>query len=174
MKKTKPFSDKRSTLRSLSQFVFTLEASKGHLLWKVTDLVRKSGYSRSLIYRYLGSSKSEILNSAIFNFIEEFYGFEMGPKNDLPFSKYVYLARSRIEKIPEAVLFYLKWRVVNSNRKAHLIEIELKFQQKLRKIYPELTDFQILSRHAVIHGLVTSPFLSPEQAAQIYRDLFEK
>ncbi|MCB0392570.1 MAG: TetR/AcrR family transcriptional regulator [Bdellovibrionales bacterium] len=42
-----------------------LDVKKGHLKWTVSDLSRKSGITRSLIYYYFGRSKVGILNEAI-------------------------------------------------------------------------------------------------------------
>jgi len=49
----------------------------------------------------------------------------------------------------------------------HLTEIEVKFQKRLKKRFPDFADIQILTPHAMIHGIVTSPFLTPDQAAEI-------
>mgnify|MGYP000210946685 CR=1 FL=1 len=162
---------KSETLRELSQAVLGLEVTKGHLLWKVTDLVRKTGFSRALVYRYLGSSKTEILRSALKNFIHEFYGFE-GVQGGIAFVERIRQARGRLAAHPELSLFYIKWRSKTSELQAEFMDAEARYRRRLKKIFPKLSDHEILTRHAVMHGLVTAPFLSPEEAMQIYQNLF--
>lgn len=152
--------------------MFSLETNRGHLKWKVTDLVRSSGFSRALIYRYLGGSREEMLRNGVLNFVAEFYGLESNDKNMI-FSDRIRHARSQLDKFPEAVVFYLNWRGRESPIQKEFISVEKKFQKRLQGIFPTLSKLEILARHAVMHGLVTSPFLTPDQAAEIYRGLFE-
>lgn len=166
-------SSKQEKLFRIALEIFSLEASKGHLRWKVTDLVRKSGVSRPLIYRYLGSSKSEILESAVEVFCAEFYGFS-GVDAETDFITGVMDARAKIQKNFEAVLFYQQWRERDSHLKNHFLRVEAKFRAKLQEIRPHLSDEQALTAHACIHGLVTSPFLSPKQAGEICKALAAK
>ncbi len=163
---------KSETFRKLAAAVFSLEASKGHLAWKVTDLVRKSGFSRALVYRYLGGSKSEMLKTVVKNFVTEFYGFESTAKS-LAFPDRVRQARQKLVDFPELTLFYIKWRGRSSDLQAEFIEVEKRYQRRLKRMFPSLSDHEILIRHTVLHGLVTAPFLSPDQAAEIYAELFE-
>lgn len=162
--------NKQETLDRLSHSVFELEVEKGHLSWKVTDLVRKSKLSRSLIYRYMGGSKRQILGSALDNFVNEFYGFNPN-QSDIAFPERIRLARLRMEAHPDAILFYQKWRSKESWLQREFISIEQKFQRKLKKLFPNLTDLQITSLHVVIHGLTTAPFLSAEEASRIFASL---
>ncbi len=156
------------TLQKISHAIFELEDHHGHLKWKVTDLVRKLKMSRSLIYDYLGSSKKEILISAFKNFIDEFYGFDHS--NGVPdFAEQIKQARQRMLNFPSAILFYQKWRSQDSWLKQEFIIIENKFQLKLSKRFPEMSKLQILSLHSLIHGLVTAPFLTGDEAASIFR-----
>lgn len=166
--------DKNETIQKLSDAIFELEASKGHLLWKVTDVVRKTKLSRSLVYRYLGSSKNEMLLSALRNFIADFYRFEPN-KKEISFEEIIFEARLRVSQKPEAILFYQKWRAKDSWLKQEFVTIEKKFQKQLKKSFPALSEIEIIGIHAMIHGLVTAPFLTPEQASQLCKKvLIEK
>ncbi len=165
--------DKQSTLRQLSSSVFALESTKGHMGWKVTDLVRKSGFSRALVYRYLGSSKAEILSTAVDNFVNDFYALELTDVEGGLFSSHIRQARQRMMENPGAIIYYQKWRATSSKQQRYFIDVEIKFQKKLKKIFPHLTTDQLRAHHAIIHGLVTAPFLDPDQAAEIYREVFE-
>src|SRR4051812_41652764 len=101
--------NKSQTILSISLSVFSLEAKKGHLKWKVTDIEKNAKFSRSLIYRYMGKSKEEILKSALMVFTSNFYGFTEELKK-LNFNERLRLAREMVLKFPEVSVFYQKWR----------------------------------------------------------------
>lgn len=164
---------KNETIQKLSEAIFELESSKGHLAWKVTDIVRKTKLSRSLIYRYLGSSKKDMLLSSLNNFVSDFYRFEPVGDN-LTFPDMILEARLRVYNRPEAILFYQKWRARESWLQNEFILVEKKFQRQLKKDFPGLTAVQILSLHTVIHGLVTAPFLNPEQSAKVCEEMLRE
>lgn len=172
MKKTEL--TKQQKMFHISLCIFGLEAAKGHLKWKVTELVRKSGISRPLIYRYFGSSKQEILVSAVEVFCSEFYGFAEDHANGGDLADKINEARERMSQHHEAILFYQKWRAKDSFMKEVFVRIENKFQKKLKKVLPTFDDGQILMAHACIHGVVTAPFLTAAQAEKVCRDLMKK
>jgi|GEM_PF-6236216 len=156
---------KSEKIFQVSLSVFSLESSKGHLGWKVTELERKSKMSRSLIYRYLGSSKQEIYDSAFDIFINEFYGFsDLEALSRDNFANKIKGARHLMEAHPEAILFYQKWRATTSPKADVFKKIEGKFQKNLSLIFPKASKDGLKVLHGYIHGLVTSPFLEPEDA----------
>lgn len=148
----------------LALCVLELEYTKGHLRWKVMDLVRKSKLSRTLIYRYLGNNKKDMLLTALDVFFSKFYGFKPDPT--VKFSDKVAEARETLIKYPEAAVFYQIWRSRPSFLQNEFIKIEVKFQKKLQELLPDFTHNEIITVHALIHGLVTSPFLTPQQAKE--------
>jgi AcrR family transcriptional regulator len=158
-KNTKP--NKQETMMRLSQAVFSLEQSQGHLQWKVTSLVRKANISRALVYRYFGSSKTEILLSALKVFTSEFYCFS-GTTAGLSLSQRIRRAHEYVYKNPDAIIFYQIWRNRESIYQNEFLGIEKKFQKGLRKIFSHFSEQQILAAHTCIHGMVTAPFLNPE------------
>ncbi|MCB0357357.1 MAG: helix-turn-helix transcriptional regulator, partial [Bdellovibrionales bacterium] len=88
-----------------------LDVKKGHLKWTVSDLSRKSGITRSLIYYYFGRSKSSILNEAIKLIGHEVAGLtpereEMWNLGD--FIASMKQARRTIENAPYLSLFILE------------------------------------------------------------------
>jgi AcrR family transcriptional regulator len=153
------------TIQQLAICIFQLEVGKGHLKWKVTELEAKAKVSRSLIYKYFGSTKPEILKKGIEVFTSHFYGFAPSPKQ-APFAERVRASRSFLKDVPEGTIFYLKWREKDVWVSKELHRAEVRFQRKLAKLYPALDSEQVLTVHAFLHGLVTSPFLSAEQAAR--------
>lgn len=164
-----PSSKKALTFQKLSACVLKLEISKGHLLWKVTDLEAKSKLSRSIIYRYLGNTKENILRNSLQIFIFDFYGLSTDALV-FPFEERVKRTREYLIQNPEITVFYLKWRATNSWIEKELIAVETKFQQKLKKLFPSLSEEKIWILHAQLHGIVTAPFLSPAQAGQAARE----
>jgi hypothetical protein len=80
-------------------------------------------------------------------------------------------ARREMLKHPEAILFYQKWRSKKTWLQPEFVKIENQFQNKLKNQNPKLDHKQALSLHALIHGVVTAPFLTPEQAADIFDKL---
>ena len=142
--------------------VLKLEARFGHMKWKVTELVKNTKVSRTLIYRYFGSNKMQILTEAFKIFIYDFYGLNQKPQ-ELSFLERLTQARDLISKNPELILFYQKTRSSDNFLKEEIIKIEKLYQKKLLKLFPELDDKSSKLLHAFIHGLVNSPFLTSEQ-----------
>lgn len=167
MKKIDSDSGKPQTIRRIAYAVFSLEDLHGHLKWKITDLGRKVKISRSLIYEYLGSTKKDILSNSVRVFINDFYGFN--GDSQLSPSERIKNARSMIIKNPETVFFYHKWRSKNSWLHQEFVEVEKKFRKKLNEESPTLKEKEVLALHALIHGVVTSPFLTPDQASDIFQ-----
>ncbi len=163
-------SSKSDTIYKISTSIFQLEASKGHLQWKVTDLVRKADISRPLIYRYFGSSKKEMLQGALRSFVEVFYAF--GPESKgLSFIEILKKSRLRIENCPEATLFYTYWRFKDSWIQEEFIGIEEKFLGKLRTYFPDKDEQSLLRLYVFLHGLVTAPFIRLEDHEELFDHL---
>jgi AcrR family transcriptional regulator len=154
----------------ISACILVLDIRKGHLSWKVTELVKKSGISRALIYRYFGSNKEKMLKIALKLFVEHFYGFE---EKTLSFSEVVGNARRYIINYPDAALFYQKVRMGNSELSRYFQEVEIRFRKKLAKEFPMFSEHQILIMHACIHGMVTAPFLTVDESVKICRSLLK-
>ena len=159
-------SNKEKTLYKLVLSFFKLEVRKGHLRWSVTDLAKTSGVSRSLVYRYLGNTKNAMVLSCIRCFTHEFYGFSITDIKEFEarFSANVVAARERLVEYHDAIIFYQKWRSRKSWIRDEFVEIETQFQARLKVLFPNFNDKQIILVHAVLHGLVTAPFIDPQQA----------
>jgi len=157
-------SKKENTVLKLSTDVLKLEVSKGHLRWKVTELEAKTKISRSLIYKYLGSTKPEMLKNALHNFTNEFYGFREDGVS-LPFHQRIGHTRQYLIDNYEVILFYQKWRIRESWIQNEFRAVEKKFQSLLKETFPDLSAAEILAIHSFIHGLVSAPFLTTAQAS---------
>ncbi len=154
----------------IASCVLALEVSKGHLGWTVSGLVKKSGLSRTLVYRYFGGSKLAILENSVDRFVEIFYGLHH-QEQPQPFWTSVKAARKHIQKFPEAAVFYQKCRSLDSALKNRFIIVERKFQKKLKRQLSLKTDAEVLVVHSIIHGLVTAPFLDIEDVQAIIQYL---
>ena len=100
---------KDETLWTMAITVLVLDVRHGHMKWKVTDLAKRSGYSRGLIYQYLGSTKETILRNALDLFLPYFYAAKdenlrkgLGAK--------LATTRALLKEKPELIIFYQKWR----------------------------------------------------------------
>ena len=154
-------------LNNVLNQVLSLEVSKGHLKWKVSDLARMTGMSRPLIYYHLGNTKRAILENSMDLLAQEFYGLggkragtgEMSHRNlvDALIEAQAFLA-----EVPLLVVFYSKCRAGNSPLHKKFVEIEKRFQQKLARQFQNFNKIQIIALYSIIHGVVTSPFVSVE------------
>lgn len=169
-KKVSSFKSKSKNMFHIASCVLALEVSKGHLAWTVSGLVKKSGLSRTLIYRYLGGNKKVILDNSIDLFVDTFYGFTR-LEHQQPLWNLIKIARKHILLFPEAAIFYQKCRSLESPLKNKFILIEQKFQKKLKKIFPHKSETEILVLHTIIHGLVTAPFLTVSDVDSILKYL---
>lgn len=145
--------------------VLSLEVSKGHLKWRITDLARQAKVSRTLVYYHLGKSKSEIVNECLDRVADEFYGLnEERMKLVMSGRLKECVNRSQImfQRYPEFIIFYFKWRMKSSPLQKKLIEIEMRYQNKLRMLFPRLKEDELVAFHAVMQGLVSTPFITPE------------
>ncbi len=143
--------------------VISLEMNEGHLKWKVTDLSRFSGVKREMIYYYFGKTKKEILARSFELIAEEFYG--LGPEREAMVragglrDSLAYTQKMFMEN-PAYGMFYLKWRTTPSPMQKQYMDIEKRYQARLKKLFPNLSAADIEALHALLHGIVTAPFLS--------------
>lgn len=159
-------SSKEDKIFQVALSIFELEELHGHLGWKVTQIVEVSGVSRSLIYRYFGSSKEEILLEAVKAFLMRFYGFDGEEK--LSFIEKLTNARKLIEDYPQAGMFYLKWRTSESDLKDEFLKIEGLYQQALKEMLPHFNEEELMAFHVCIHGFVTAPFLKSGEVEKVW------
>lgn len=150
---------------SLVNTILAHENQKGHLKWKVSEVARASKVSKSLVYYYLGSTKEEILDSCIRIGCEEFYGLsaertKMIESGDLMSS--IKYTREIFIKNYAFSAFYVRWRMTPTEIGRKLEEYDIRYQQKLARLFPHLTDTERIALQSVFHGLVVSPQLDDE------------
>lgn len=144
------------------QAVMAAEVSKGHLKWKVSDIARQTKVSRPLIYYHFGKTKQEIFNVCLQLVAEDYYGLTPEREKSLV-SGSLYDSVLRTWKMyknnPSLAVFYQKARMSQSDLNDQMVEIESRYQKKLKKAFPHLSEHQIKAVHAIFHGLVTAPFI---------------
>ena len=137
--------------------VLKLEVQKGHLLWKISDVSRTSGVTRSLIYYYFGKEKEVILAEAWKFMLQLFFdnpvdgesrGIENRMSNILTY----------VKKMPYLfILFYLE-RGKDTEFGREIAEAEERLFNKLRKEFPDFDENNIkkiymLELGSIVFGL---------------------
>jgi hypothetical protein len=143
--------------------VLSLEVTKGHLKWKVSDVSRMTKVDRNWIYYHLGKSKTEIFDYCLEKCAEEFYGLSesrMQMVREGRLKECLVLTRAMFQENPEFMIFYYKWRMRKGILQQKLIELEVRYRKKLQAIFPKWTNDDIISFQALIQGAVMSPVLS--------------
>lgn len=154
--------DKHQTILKIIREIFRLEVLKGHLKWSVTTLAKATGISRPTIYSYFGQSKNDILLGALRFICEEYYGLS---KDRLSLAETDFVAsavytKSLMDGTPGFSIFYQKWRFQKSEIQSLLIKYENRYQEKLLKLGFAKDAFEARYLHALLHGLITAPFLA--------------
>ncbi|MES2964101.1 MAG: hypothetical protein V4760_09450, partial [Bdellovibrionota bacterium] len=66
-------------------------------------------------------------------------------------------ARGMFMKTPAFTVFYLRWRLTNSDLGKKLASFDQRYQKKLAALFPNLSDAERIALQAIFHGLITSP-----------------
>ena len=142
-----------------------LDIMKGHLRWKMTDLSRASGVTRSLIYYYFGHSKDSILQAAIDIMGQEFFGLSEARKElwtNGRFWESVQRTRTLVKTTPHISIFYLNQRQAGSPFSKEIAELEKRYLQKLAAHFPGTTPETLKAVFATLFGIVVMADLSDE------------
>lgn len=141
-----------------------LEASKGHLGWKISELARAAGVARSLAYYHFGRTKREILETGIEIIAEQYFGMTEDRARMLDAGKgwdSVLQTRDAIRARPSFASFYLRWRLQPQTPFGRqLARIERRYQKMLRTSFPHLSEDEVVALHGILHSVVTAPFMT--------------
>ncbi len=145
---------------SVLDSVIRLEVSKGHLLWKITELSRISGVGRPLIYYYFGKSKEEIVQTAMKIIGDEFYGLsderiELWKAGRVAES--ILLTRELMQNAPYVSVFFFHWRHRAGEISQYFKELEARYKAKLAALRPEKSPIEIEAIFAIFFGLILFP-----------------
>lgn len=150
---------------TLVNTILAFENQKGHLKWKVTEIARASKVSKSLVYYYLGSTKEQILDSCIRIGSEEFYGLtpernaiiqSEGIIASIMYTRGIFLKNYAFNA------FYLRWRLSPTDIGRKLQEYDVRYQEKLKLLFPHLNGTERLALQALFQGLVVAPELNED------------
>lgn len=150
---------------TLVNTILAFENQKGHLKWKVTEIARASKVSKSLVYYYLGSTKEQILESCIKIGAEEFYG--LTPERAAMIQKEgiissIMQSREIFLKNYAFSAFYIRWRLSPTPIGQRLRDYDERYQEKLKKLFPHLSDTERLALRAIFNGFVVAPELTED------------
>jgi AcrR family transcriptional regulator len=141
----------------------SLDVRNGHLKWKVSDLARLSGVSRTLIYYYFGKSKEGILREAVHLFGDLFSvqspeKVELWKRGDLKEANRQ--SREILTKIPAIVPFYFLNRTAKSEIGATIREREKVFFKIIDAYFPKLSQQEKKGLYVLFFGLLFTPDIS--------------
>jgi len=148
--------------------VTKLEISKGHLKWKISDVAKEADVTRSLVYYYLGKDKEVILKEAVKFMLQSVFNlFEDEP---VRVNYRLKIALNQIKQMPYLlVLFVLNRRA--DNEIGEIIRAgENQLFTLLKKIYPQMSDQQILQLYVMELGAACHGDLSDEFIDSVFPD----
>jgi AcrR family transcriptional regulator len=150
-----------------------LECTKGHMRWKMTDLSRNSGVTRSLIYYYFGNSKIKIVQEGIRQMGEEFFGLSeerMELWRAGKFGESLRRTRELVKHTPYIVVFYLQQRRAGTTLSKEIEALEERYLEKLSKRFPSAPRDNLVACFAALLGFAALADVSDatiESAVQI-------
>ena len=100
--------EKINKILRFSYFVMKHDVRKGHLVWKISEVAKEVGVSRTWVYKYLGKTKEEILYNSVFNVTEDVYLMSEDRKKIIQEKGIVAFLKGRqiSETIPEVFVFH--------------------------------------------------------------------
>ena len=165
--------ERRNVRLEILEAMLLLENEKGHLGWKISDLARAAGVSRTLVYYHFGRTKNEILDAGIEVIAIEYFGLGEDRESLLRQGKgwdSVLQTRRMILTHPSFAIFYLRWRTrPRSPIATKLAAIEERYQAMLQRAHPHLSRRKIVALHGILWGVVTAPFLD-DDAIDVIRE----
>jgi AcrR family transcriptional regulator len=158
--------NKDATWWSVLRAAIELDIKRDHLKWRMSDLSRASGVSRSLIYYYFGRDRSAILSEAIRLFGEPLSGIaknHMDLWDRKAYAEALFKARQILERIPQIFIFYLLHRNAESEIGELIRQFEKKGIQKRKKFFPSLDDQGARALYSLQMGICIGPLKTLEE-----------
>jgi AcrR family transcriptional regulator len=140
----------------------------------MSDLSRKSGITRSLIYYHFGRSKSSILREAISVIGEEIVA--TNPERtamwrDGRWAETVKLSRDVANQAPNLCNFYLTHRDRPTEIGEEIRSLEATYIRKLQRLFPEFEPAAIRAIFGFFFGIVFAPHVDDEAVKVAIRAL---
>ncbi len=148
--------------------VIELEMRKGSLRWSLSDLARKSGVTRSLIYYYFGKDKKTLLVQAVEYYVSMFFGFRLDRAEKIKkgeFSDLIGTARKRLAEKPTFLQFYVRHRVEKTEISPLFEKAEAEYLHNLEMSLPANKRHWARMIWALVFGLALQPKVSSKDLA---------
>jgi AcrR family transcriptional regulator len=154
---------KADHIESIMEAVIELEMTKGHLKWRMADLSRLSGVTRSLLYYYFGKNTKSIFKEAVHYYIGQFLDFRIERAEKVRKGEIIELisvARKKLRKNPYFLQFYAKHRLEETDVSHLFQKAENHYFENLKETLP--VRWRPLARilWALVFGLAIQPNLS--------------
>jgi AcrR family transcriptional regulator len=152
--------DRDETFWRVLNAALELDFRKGHMKWTMSELSRRSGITRSLIYYHFGRSKQAILEEAVQVIGEQLVGvtperMELWRQGD--WKGAVLQSRAIVEQSPSLVNFYYLHRDRPTDIGQYMRKIESNYRRKLEMQFPHLPQAAFKGLHAFFLGLTFAP-----------------
>jgi AcrR family transcriptional regulator len=164
-RKRERMKDRDSTFWKVLNAALELDFRKGNLKWTMSELSRKSGITRSLIYYHFGRSKTAILSEAINVIGEEIIAASpdrIALWREGKWAETVQLSRQVAMQGPHLCNFYLLHRDRPTEIGQAIRSLESAYIKKLQKLFPELTPAGIKALFAFFFGICFAPHVDEE------------
>jgi AcrR family transcriptional regulator len=160
MKKTEARATRDETFWKVLNSALELDFKRGHLKWTMSELSRKSGITRSLIYYHFGRSKAAILTEAIQVIGDELIG--MSPERmdlwrDGQWAVSLNRARAVAEQCPSLICFYFMHRERPTEVGEGLRAVDKRFIEKQSIFFSGLSQAERVALYAFFFGLTFYP-----------------
>lgn len=154
---------KQLYIDKIMEAVIELEIVKGHLKWKMSDLSRTSGVTRSLLYYYFSRDKKHIFKQAVDYYIAEFLDFRIERAEKIRRGEIIDLisiARKKLRRSPYFLQFYAKHRLEVTEVSDVFHQAEKRYFENLKESLPQ--KWRPLSKvlWALVFGLAVQPNVS--------------
>lgn len=149
--------------------VLKLEVQKGHLCWKISDVARVSGVTRSLIYYYFGKEKEVILSEA-WKFMLQLFFENSGDQPESGIINRMQNILKYVEKMPYLmVLFYLE-KGKDTEFAQQIRKCEESLFEKLAIEYPQKTKNEIEQIYMMELGSIIFK-LAPNRVDEVFQPI---
>lgn len=158
--------DRDQTFWKVLNAALDLDFRKGHLKWTMSELSRKSGITRSLIYYHFGRSKIAILQEAVRVIGEQLIGVDaerMEQWRTGDWTKALIRSRQLTHESPSLINFYFLHRGRPTEIGESLRQLEGEYYKKLAVLFPDLDKMAHQAMFAFFWGVTFAPDV--EQAA---------
>lgn len=157
---------KDATYFKICNAVMKLEVSKGHLVWRLSDIAKEADVTRSLIYYYFGKEKEIILGEAFRYMIDLF--FNLDRKDSMGLVERINFVIKQMKSMPWVfILFYLQ-KDQDTEVGELLKSAEEKLLTILQKDFPEMSHTDILKIYLLQLGSVCHKRLDEKDLSEVF------